>query len=294
MRGFVVVLGTCGAARGLQVGREARSVGLGAPAMRPETALKFDTPTCLKRLVASRRYPKWTDSHWAGAPTTRDRSRQSAKDREAARRVPLPRSQGTECQSNTARAAPLVCEHWYDTNPSAGIRTRMPGGNDTHRACRSRVPRTIANARLGEALSGRQGLQRLCCSYVPRATANARMGEALFDRQDLQRLYPLRTFRERSRPHAWAKPCLIASTYNACTPSARSENDPERTHGRSPVWRRTYNACICSSRSENDHEHTHGRSPVWRADPRCSYERSLQSRTPRVAARLGWSFLITP
>jgi hypothetical protein len=182
MRGFVVVLGTCGAARGLQVGREARSVGLGAPAMRPETALKFDTPTCLKRLVASRRYPKWTDSHWAGAPTTRDRSRQSAKDREAARRVPLPRSQGTECQSNTARAAPLVCEHWYDTNPSAGIRTRMPGGNDTHRACRSRVPRTIANARLGEALSGRQGLQRLCCSYVPRATANARMGEALFDR----------------------------------------------------------------------------------------------------------------
>jgi hypothetical protein len=44
----------------------------------------------------------------------------------------------------------------------------------------------------------------------------------------------------------------------------------------------------------NDPERTHGRSPVWRADPRCSYERSVASRTLRVAARLGWSFLITP
>jgi hypothetical protein len=45
---------------------------------------------------------------------------------------------------------------------------------------------------------------------------------------------------------------------------------------------------------ESDRERTHGRSPVWRADPRCSYERSLPRRTLRVAARLGWSFLITP
>jgi hypothetical protein len=47
-------------------------------------------------------------------------------------------------------------------------------------------------------------------------------------------------------------------------------------------------------RPESDHGRTHGRSPVWRADPRRSYERSLARRTPRVAARLGWSFLITP
>jgi hypothetical protein len=51
---------------------------------------------------------------------------------------------------------------------------------------------------------------------VPRTITTARMGEALFDRQDLQRLYPLRTFRERSRAHAWAKPCLAGRTYNAC------------------------------------------------------------------------------
>jgi hypothetical protein len=102
---------------------------------------------------------------------------------------------------------------------------------------------------------------------VPRTIATARMGEAVFGGNDLHTHAPLATFRDRPRPHAWAKPCLAATTYTL-------------THR--------------SQRSETDHDRTHGRSPVWRADPRCSYERSVARRTPRVAAGLGWSFLITP
>jgi hypothetical protein len=49
-----------------------------------------------------------------------------------------------------------------------------------------------------------------------------------------------------------------------------------------------------SPRPESDHEPTHGRSPVWRADPRGSYARNLPRRSPRVDARVGWSFLTTP
>jgi hypothetical protein len=147
-------------------------------------------------------------------------------------------------------------------------------------------------------------------------------GDALFGRDDLHTHARLATFRERPRTHAWAKPCLAARTYTLMHHSTRSESDHERTHGRSPVWRgRPTHSCTArnvprattnprmgealfgrndlqrqdrSQCPESDRGPTHGRSPVWRADPRCSYERNLPSRTPRVAARLGWSFLITP
>jgi hypothetical protein len=102
---------------------------------------------------------------------------------------------------------------------------------------------------------------------VPRTTTNPRMGEALFGRQELVADAPLHRFRRRSRTHPWAKPCLAGDDLQPACRSARSESDCEPTHGR---------------------------SPVWRADPRCSYERNFPRRTLRVAARLGWSFLITP
>jgi hypothetical protein len=100
-----------------------------------------------------------------------------------------------------------------------------------------------------------------------RTTTNARMGEALFGRQELVADAPLHRFRRRSRTHPWAKPCLAGDDLQPACRSARSESDCEPTHGR---------------------------SPVWRADPRRSYERNFPRRTLRVAARLGWSFLITP
>jgi hypothetical protein len=80
-----------------------------------------------------------------------------------------------------------------------------------------------------------------------------------------RRMYQL--LRRERRTHAWAKPIW----------------PPGPTHSRT-----------CSQPPESDREPPHGRSPVWRADPRRSYERSLPCRTPRVAARLGRSFLITP
>jgi hypothetical protein len=43
---------------------------------------------------------------------------------------------------------------------------------------------------------------------VSRTIPNARMGEALFGRQELHTPAPARNVRERSRTHAWAKPCL--------------------------------------------------------------------------------------
>jgi hypothetical protein len=43
---------------------------------------------------------------------------------------------------------------------------------------------------------------------VPRPITTARMGEALCRRQDLHADAPLAVSRERSRTHAWAKPCL--------------------------------------------------------------------------------------
>jgi hypothetical protein len=93
------------------------------------------------------------------------------------------------------------------------------------------------------------------------------LGEALFDRQELHTPAPAPTLGARPRTHTWAKPCLVARTYTLTHHSTGSDGDPKPTHGR---------------------------SPVWRADPRCSYERSVASRTLRVAARLGRSFLITP
>jgi hypothetical protein len=123
------------------------------------------------------------------------------------------------------------------------------------------------DARLGEALSGRQDVHvHAPLANVPRATTNPRMGEALFGGKDLQRCSAPHVPRTIADPRMGQEPCLAATSYN--------------------VYR--------SARSESDHEGTLGRSPVWRADPRCSYERSLARRTPRVAARLGWSFLITP
>jgi hypothetical protein len=128
--------------------------------------------------------------------------------------------------------------------------------------------------------------------------------------------------RALSRTHCWAKPCSAAwTTHSRTHRSQPPESDHDRTHGRSPLWRadprRSYRSqraetqprppcgrspvwrpdpqrARLSTRSENHRGPRHGRSPVWRADPRRSYERSLPSRTLRVAARLGWSFLITP
>jgi hypothetical protein len=79
------------------------------------------------------------------------------------------------------------------------------------------------------------------------------MALALSGGQDLQRLYSLLAFRERSRRHVWAKPCLARTTYNAVPLHTSRE----------------------FTRSKNDRRPTHGRSPVWRADPRRSYERNV-------------------
>jgi hypothetical protein len=120
---------------------------------------------------------------------------------------------------------------------------------------------------MGEALSG--GTTYIARGVFARSENHPgpSHSEALSGRQDLHADAPLAVSRERSRRHAWAKPCLAATTYTL----------PHR-----------------SQRPDSERERTHGRSPVWRADPRRSYERNVSRRTPRVAARLGWSFLITP
>jgi hypothetical protein len=69
---------------------------------------------------------------------------------------------------------------------------------------------------------------------VPRSIATARMGEALFggndlQRQDAQPMYSLHAVRERSRPHAWAKPCLAGRP----TALVRTQPPEQNTsHGR--------------------------------------------------------------
>jgi hypothetical protein len=128
---------------------------------------------------------------------------------------------------------------------------------------------------------------------VPRAITSARKSEALFGGNDLHTHAPLATFRDRPRTHAWAKPCL------AGPPGAPTAHNVSRRNRGLPVGEAlfggpTYNAVPASHVPRATPNSTHGRSPVWRADPRRSYERSVASRTPRVAARLGWSFLITP
>jgi hypothetical protein len=60
---------------------------------------------------------------------------------------------------------------------------------------------------------------------------------------------PLATFRERSQPLAWAKPCLAPGPTLSRTASHVPRTS--RTHRSQPP--------------ENDHDRTHGRSPVWRA-----------------------------
>jgi hypothetical protein len=86
---------------------------------------------------------------------------------------------------------------------------------------------------------------------------------------------PLATSRERSRTHAWAKPCLAGRpAHSRPAPHvSRTIPDPrmgEALFGRNDLQRQDRSQC-----PESDREPTHGRSPVWRADPRRSYERSL-------------------
>jgi hypothetical protein len=168
------------------------------------------------------------------------------------------------------RTRPLVPLTTCRDATQASVAEALFGGpTHNHLLRRQHVPRMIADPRIGEALFGGNNLQRARRLARSESDSEHTPGRSPVSsgRQDLHAHAAAPTFRERSRPHAWTKPCLIARTYNACTPSTGSESD---------------------------HEPTHGRSPVWRADPRCSYERSVARRTPRVAARLGWSFLITP
>jgi hypothetical protein len=144
------------------------------------------------------------------------------------------------------------------------------------------------------------------------------------------RLGRLRSYERRgSARQTGLRPCVRSPSFSGhCELHARCGPHPLRVHARSVVWlpRCCPNrACTATppmrpsawwhddSRPTrgltlDDDLHTRaplttcrgatqppcGRSPVWRADPRRSYERSLPGRTPRVAARLGWSFLITP
>jgi hypothetical protein len=191
-------------------------------------------------------------------------------------------------------------------------------------------PRTSANARTGEALSGGTTYTLTLRPTRPETPPRPRVGEpSLAGTTDNPR--PLHTFQARPRPphgiSLFGRQDPPRQDPQPMLRSPRPENDPEHTHGRSPVWREDLQAdapaphvprtiadprlavslfgrqdsqrqdpqpMLRSPRPENDRRPSHGRSPVWRADPRCSYERSVASRTLRVAARLGWSFLITP
>jgi hypothetical protein len=137
---------------------------------------------------------------------------------------------------------------------------------------------------------------------VPRAIATRHTGQAPvgaatadnFGGEDLHTHAPLATTRERSRTHVRAKPCWPRGPTRLHTAPHLPTATPNPRMGEALLAATTYTLTHCSTDSDGDPEPTHGRSPVWRADPRCSYERSLPRRTLRVAARLGWSFLITP
>jgi hypothetical protein len=150
----------------------------------------------------------------------------------------------------------------------------------------------------------------------PRAIANHRPGEAPFLPREPTTLDPRHTVgtsshRRCTAPHAsrtiarhaYAKPCLAATTYNARSAPHVPRSVSERTHGRSPGWRRdsrqlwrrrpthsrtarnhprtvtnarqgeallaarTYTLTHCSTPSDGDPEPTHGRSPVWTRGP---------------------------
>jgi hypothetical protein len=112
------------------------------------------------------------------------------------------------------------------------------------------------------------------------------MGEALFDRQDLQRLYPLRTFRERSRAHAWAKPCLAARTYDAC--GALAFRERPRTH----AWAKP---CLAGRptmlvRTQSCEQNTSRSRPSGMELP----DYPVVVLTPRRRTRMGPHFTIPP
>jgi hypothetical protein len=142
---------------------------------------------------------------------------------------------------------------------------RSPVGRTNTLRHRSQRPWSDREPSLATSLSGGEDLQA-CPSYISRAIMNARMSEGRL---------AARTTHSRTAP---SLPRTIASARIG-----------EALFGRNDLQRQDRSQC-----PENDPRPTHGRSPVWRADPRRSYERSVSSRTPRVAARLGWSFLITP
>jgi hypothetical protein len=120
------------------------------------------------------------------------------------------------------------------------------------------------------------------------------MGEALFDSEDVDTHAPPATFRETTTNPRTGEALFGREDLQRCTASHVPRATANPRMGEALLGATTYTLTYRSQRSENDHERTPGRSPVWRADPRCSYERNLPRRTPRVAARLGWSFLITP
>jgi hypothetical protein len=189
------------------------------------------------------------DLHTRAAPTFRHRRRAHA------RRSPV-RTPGPT-HSRTARTVPRAI-----TNPRTGdaLFGRAPTMHVSAPACRER--RTHAWAKPVWPPGPTTLTDLHVCENDPEPTHKRRSSGRGTHTHAL-----LAVSRERSRPHAWAKPCLAATTYTLTHRSTRSDGDRDRTHGR---------------------------SPVWRADPRRSYERNLPSSTPRVAARLGWSFLITP
>jgi hypothetical protein len=91
------------------------------------------------------------------------------------------------------------------------------------------------------------------------------------------------------RPSSW-QPGPPHSRATRNVPSTTTNARP----GEAPVWRPGATTRAAPATFQSAHEPGHGRSPVWRADPRRPYARNLPRRTPRVAARLGWSFLTSP
>jgi hypothetical protein len=171
----------------------------------------------------------------------------------------------------------------------------------THRSTRFENDRRPSHGRSPVWTRGPTRSRTAC--NVPRASTNARAWRSLFGGPTWSRAtrhseaswrVEFNAVSGRIAGGLQAHTTSFAADPQPACHSTRPDNDHEPTHGRSPVWRvdQTTHAPLVTSRG--DDERTHGRSPVWRADPRGSYERSVARRTPRVAARLGWSFLITP
>jgi hypothetical protein len=76
----------------------------------------------------------------------------------------------------------------------------------THRSHHSENDRRPSHGRSPVWQSGLT--THVSAPHVPRSLRNARTGEALIGREDLHADAPLHTFRRRPRTHAWAKPCL--------------------------------------------------------------------------------------